>query len=160
LIESAEFKAGLIGLAKRDLSFDLQLTPPLMETAATLFKSASDTPLALCHCGSLSDFSPEGVAHWRNGLKVFAEHENMICKISGFGMFDHGWSADSIRDYVLTVIDIFGPDRVAFGSNFPVDKLYGSYAVVFGAYLKITEGFSSEERASMFHKTAERFYKI
>ena len=84
----------------------------------------------------------------------------MICKISGFGMFDHHWSVDSIRDHVLRVIDIFGPNRIAFGSNFPVDSLYASYAEVFDAYLAITDGFSSEERAAMFHDNAAQFYRI
>lgn len=160
LLSDPPFAAGLKLLAKRKLSFDLQLTPPLMDAAARLFCSIPETPLALCHCGSPSDFSVEGIEQWQSGLKAFANHENMICKISGFGMFDHDWTVDTIRDHVLRVIDIFGPNRIAFGSNFPVDKLYASYGDVMGAYLKITEGFSDGERQAMFHDNAANFYRI
>ena len=75
-------------------------------------------------------------------------------------MFDHQWSRETIRDYVLQAIDIFTPARVAFGSNFPVDKLYASYQEVMGAYLDITDGFSVSERQAMFYDNAEEFYAI
>jgi len=160
LVGSSQFADGLRLLAKRKLSFDLQLTPPLMEETAKLLSSIPEVPVALCHCGSLSDFSEEGLSAWKSGLNLLAKHDNMLCKISGFGMFDHGWTADSIRSHVLTAIDIFEPDRVAFGSNFPVDKLYANYTETMGAYLAITEDFSDRERDAMFHDNAASFYRI
>jgi predicted TIM-barrel fold metal-dependent hydrolase len=75
-------------------------------------------------------------------------------------MFDHDWTARSIRDYVLRAIDIFGPDRIAVGSNFPVDKLTASYADTIGAYLDITSDFSAAERDAMFYGTAKAFYRL
>jgi len=160
LLDDPDFRTGLGLLAEKDLSFDLQLTPPLIEKAAELLHSVSDLPVALCHCGSLSDFSEEGIDLWQRGLKKLAENEQVLCKISGFGMFNHNWTVDDIRPLILTVIDIFGPYRIAFGSNFPVDKLYASYADVMRAYLRITEDFSKNERGAMFHGNAESFYKI
>lgn len=160
LLSHPTFAENLQLLGKQNLSFDLQLTPPLMKDAAQLFLSHQNTPLALCHAGSLSDFSVEGINQWQMGLKSFSNHENILCKISGYGMFDHSWTTDTIRDYVLRTIDIFGPNRIAFGSNFPVDKLNASYANVIGAYLTITAGFSESERKAMFHDNAEHFYRI
>lgn len=160
LLAHPAFAGGLRQLAHRNLSFDLQLTPPLMADAADRFCAVPETPVALCHCGSLSDFSKDGLSFWKAGLKRMAEHENILCKISGFGMFDHDWNSESIRDHVLMTIDIFGTDRVAFGSNFPVDKLYASYDQIIGAYLTITENFSNAERDAMFHDNAAGFYRI
>ncbi|MEM6410379.1 MAG: amidohydrolase family protein [Pseudomonadota bacterium] len=160
LLQDERFNDGLRTLAGRKLSFDLQLTPPLMEEAADVFGKVEELPIALCHCGSPSDFSDKGIAEWAKGLERLAELPNLICKISGFGMFDHDWTVDSIRPHVLRVIDIFGPERVAFGSNFPVDKLHATYESVMGAYLEITSGFSADERFSMFAGTAEKFYRI
>jgi predicted TIM-barrel fold metal-dependent hydrolase len=142
------------------LSFDLKLTPPVLKQAAGLFCRHSDTKLALCHTASLQDFSEDGIVQWRSGLESLAAHENILCKISGFGMFDHQWNRETIRDYVLQAIDVFTPARVAFGSNFPVDKLYASYQEVMGAYLDITDGFSVSERQAMFYDNAEEFYAI
>ncbi|MEL6687304.1 MAG: amidohydrolase family protein [Pseudomonadota bacterium] len=160
LLENPDFKTGLSSLIKRGLSFDLQLTPPLLSAAAELFAQVEDLPVALCHAGSLQDFSEDGVSAWEAGLKRFADVPNAICKLSGFGMFDHDWSATSIRDYVLRAIDIFGPERVAIGSNFPVDKLTASYAKTIGAYIGITDGFSATERDAMFYATAKAFYRL
>ena len=160
LLENPTFKDGLKTLIKRELSFDLQLTPPLLSAAAKLFKTIEKLPVAICHAGSPQDFSVAGMRDWEAGLKDFAEHENMICKISGLGMFDHDWSLESIRERVLRTIDVFGPSRIAFGSNFPVDKLYASYEETFGAFLTLTEGFSRTERHDMFFETAKRFYRI
>lgn len=159
LLENPAFKDGLKKLIKRKLSFDLQLTPPLLPAAARLFKSIEDVPVAICHAGSPQDFSKDGMRDWTVGLKDFAEHGNMICKISGLGMFDHHWTIESLRERVLRTIDIFGPARIAFGSNFPVDKLYASYEDTFGAFLKLTESFSQSERDAMFFHTANNFYR-
>lgn len=160
LLEDLAFAKGLSVLASKDLTFDLQLTPPLLKSAARVFKSIEDMPVAICHAGSPQDFTKEGLKDWHAGLKDFAEHDNAICKISGFGMFDWDWTVETIREKVLRVIDIFGPHRVAFGSNFPVDRLYASYGSTIGAYLEITKDFSVSERKAMFYDVAARFYRI
>ena len=160
LLADAHFRQGLSKLAARDLTFDLQLTPPLMLAASELFSSVPDLNVALCHCGSLSQQDPESVSEWKLGLQALAQVPNMLCKISGFGMFDHRWSEQSIAPYVHRVIEIFGPARVAFGSNFPVDKLYASYNDTMGAYLRICESYSAAEREAMFKTNAEAFYRI
>jgi len=160
LLENPAFKAGLQSLIERRLSFDLQLTPPLLPAAAKLFQSIEKLPVALCHAGSLQDFSRDGLRNWEAGLCAFAEVPQAIRKLSGFGMFDHDWTVETLREKVLRAIDIFTPARIAFGSNFPVDKLTGSYADWMGAYLDITEGFTDADRAMMFADVAEKFYRI
>ncbi|MEM9570427.1 MAG: amidohydrolase family protein [Pseudomonadota bacterium] len=160
LLNEPRFKRGLKALAEKGLSFDLQLTPPLMQSAASVFSDVPDLKVAVCHCGSLSAFDPESISEWKQGLQALAALPNLICKISGFGMFDHGWTQDSIAALVHRVIEIFSPERCAFGSNFPVDKLYASYEETMGAYLKICETYAPEERDAMFRTVAETFYKI
>jgi len=160
LLENPAFKMGLRTLIKRKLSFDLQLTAPLLPAAAKLFKSIEDLPVAICHAASPHDLSKAGLRDWERGLKDFAERGNMICKISGLGMFDQNWTIDSLRERVLRTIDVFGPSRVAFGSNFPVDKLYATYVKTFEAFLTLTRDFSKAERDDMFYGTAKNFYRI
>ncbi|MEM1036754.1 MAG: amidohydrolase family protein [Pseudomonadota bacterium] len=160
LLTNPDFKRGLNLLAGQGLSFDLQLTPPLMQATAKLFSTVPDLKVALCHCGSLSAYDQASLEEWEQGLKALAELPSLICKISGFGMFDYDWMPSSITPLVHKVIDIFGPRRIAFGSNFPVDKLYASYEETMGAYLKICERYSADERDAMFRTTAEKFYRI
>jgi predicted TIM-barrel fold metal-dependent hydrolase len=160
LIDNPAFLDGLKQLSVRGLSFDLQLIPAQMARAAALFAQVPDLPVALCHIGSLSDFSGEGRALWRNGLAQLAGLPNMICKISGFGMFDPEWTAASVREQFRIAVDLFGPDRIAFGSNFPVDKLAATGAELWGRYAELAADFSSIERKAMFAQTAQRFYQI
>lgn len=160
LLSDRLFKRGLQMLASKGLSFDLQLTPPLMQAAALVFSDVPDLKVALCHCGSLSAFDPESMSEWKQGLQALEKLPNLICKISGFGMFNHGWTQDSIAPLVHRVIEIFGPERCTFGSNFPVDKLYASYEETMGTYLKICEVYLPDERDAMFRTVAEKFYSI
>ena len=71
-----------------------------------------------------------------------AEAPNVVCKISGLGMRDHDWTVASNRRWVLTCIDIFGPARCVFGTNWPVDKLFSSYEVLIDAYTELIADFS------------------
>lgn len=160
LLSDPDFHAGLDQLARRDLSFDLQLTPPLMREAARVLGAVDGLKVALCHAGSPSDFSDEGLAYWREGLTAIAQVPGALCKLSGFGMFNHDWDADHVRPLILTAIDLFGPERIAFGSNFPVDKLYASYEHTMQTYLEIVQDFTDAEIAAMFAVNAERFYQI
>lgn len=160
LLDDPRFLDGLRTLAARGLSFDLQLTPPLLTPALKRFSRVEDLTVAICHAGSPQDLSRDGLRRWQRDLAEFARRPNTICKLSGFGMFDHDWTLASLRERVLRAIDAFGPARCAFGSNFPVDRLYRSYADTMGAYLTLTDGFTRTERAAMFADVAEEFYRI
>ena len=85
---------------------------------------------------------------------------NVSGKISALGMLDQTWTTDSIRPFVLDMIDILGVDRCMFASNFPVDSLFSDYATVWNAYDEITADFSDEERTKLFHDNAEKYYRI
>jgi predicted TIM-barrel fold metal-dependent hydrolase len=116
--------------------------------------------VALCHCGSPWDQSDAGLAAWRDGLRAFAALPNTVCKVSGLGMFNPGWTVEDLRPIVLAVIELFGPGRVMFGSNFPVDKLYRPYADYWAAYDSLTAGCGPVERDAMFAGNARGFYRM
>jgi predicted TIM-barrel fold metal-dependent hydrolase len=160
LLANPAFTRGLKALAARGLSFDLQLVPRQMVAAAELLRTVPDLHVALCHGGSLSDFSAEGRALWAKGIAALAELPNILCKVSGLGMFDNQWAADSARPQFETLLRYFSPSRMAFGSNFPVDKLYSDYAAVWARFTALTVALSPDERAAMFADNAERFYRI
>lgn len=160
LLDSSAFLAGLRCLAQRNLTFDLQLIPAQMERAAALLSLVPELRVALCHAGSLSDFSPDGRALWKRGIRRLSKLPNLICKLSGFGMFDKNWSAQSVREQFDTILMAFGPERMAFGSNFPVDKLAMSYSEVWQRYFEFAEGLSAEEQCHLFHDAAARLYRL
>ncbi|MEM8815423.1 MAG: amidohydrolase family protein [Pseudomonadota bacterium] len=160
LLDDPRWRAALPLLVERSLSFDLQLTPALTQRAAEVFGDVPDLRLALCHCGSPWDQTGEGLRSWRRGLEAIAELPNAVCKLSGLGMFDHAWSAASVRPLLEACLDVFGADRCLFGSNFPVDKLHGSYAAIVAALDAVLQGAPESDKASVYEGNARRFYRF
>ena len=93
-------------------------------------------------------------------MRELARRPNLSVKISGFGFIDRKWTVESIRPRVLETIEIFGVDRCMFASNFPVDGMSRGYAAYWSAFDEITAGFSDDERTRLFHRNAERSYRI
>jgi predicted TIM-barrel fold metal-dependent hydrolase len=160
LVESPLWQENLAVLSELGLSFDLQLTPKQVPRVAEVLARASNTQVAVCHCGSPWDRTAKGLQDWRNGMRLLASLPNVSCKISGLGMFDHNWTTDSIRPIVEACIDIFGADRAMFGSNFPVDKLHASYARVWSAFEEIASSLDQAARDKLFFGTAQEFYRL
>jgi predicted TIM-barrel fold metal-dependent hydrolase len=160
LVDSPIWRDNLELIGELGLSFDLQLTPGQVSSVADALAMAPDTQVALCHCGSPWDQTATGLESWRGGLQTLAALPNVYCKISGLGMFDHDWTVDSIRPIVDSCIEIFGAERCMFGSNFPVDKLHGSYTKVWQAFEEITSGLGEQQQAQLFGDTARAFYGL
>ncbi|MBL0924621.1 MAG: amidohydrolase family protein [Sphingomonadaceae bacterium] len=158
LLTDPRFAEGLAELDRRGLSFDLQLVPSQMEAAAELLETLPDLKVALCHAGSFSRARDFGM--WHSGIKRLADLPRMICKISGFGMFDPGWTAQSAKTQFDAVVAAFGPARIAFGSNFPVDRLYSDYGSIWMRFAQLARDVSESGQAAMFAETDERFYRI
>lgn len=155
------WREGFRHLRRHGLSFDLQIYPAQMAEAAMLARENPETQIVLNHTGMFVDRSEvEGWRAWRDGLRLLAGCPNVVAKISGLGMLDHAWTVESIRPYVLETIDAFGVKRCMFASNFPVDRLYGSYAGLWRAFAEVVRGAAKGERKALFRENAERIYRI
>jgi L-fuconolactonase len=115
----------------------------------------------------------EVFAQWKVDLAKVASCPNVVLKVGGIQMIINGFgwhereqppTSDELlaanRDWYLYAIEQFGPNRCMFESNFPVDKLSCSYTVLWNQFKKLTQGFSKEQRAAMFHDTAKRVYRL
>ncbi|MBP0594355.1 amidohydrolase family protein [Paraburkholderia sp. LEh10] len=148
-------------LPRHRMSFDIQLYPSQMEEAAALAKQHDDTQFIVNHAGMFVDRdSVAGYRAWREGMKTLAQCPNVAVKISGLAMFDHQWTVESLRPYVLETIDTFGVERAMFASNFPVDGQFGTYDELWRAYASIVGAASGMEKDALFVRNAERFYRI
>jgi predicted TIM-barrel fold metal-dependent hydrolase len=160
LLDDPAWEKGFALLRKYGLSYDLQVYPAQMAAAARLASRHPDIPMIINHTGMPVDRDPAGVEQWRTGMQALAHHPHVAVKISGLAMLDWHWSADSLRPFVSQTLEIFGVDRCMFASNFPVDKLFGSFERQYGAYRSLVEGCSAAERARLFAANAERIYRI
>jgi predicted TIM-barrel fold metal-dependent hydrolase len=142
-------------------SFDLQLYPQQIAAALSVIDSTPDLTFILNHTGMFVDRSQvAGWRQWRQGLRELARRSNVAVKISGLAMFDHHWTIESFRPYVLEAIDAFGVDRCMFASNFPIDRLHARYGALWRAYARIIEGAADGERDQLLRSNAARYYSL
>ena len=159
LVDS-EFQRGFALLEKYDLVANVEVYWPDMTKARDLARQFPGIFMALDHCGVPTERNEEYFRNWKQGLSAAAEAKNVFCKISGLGMADNDWTVDSIRPWVLTCIETFGPERCMFATNWPVDKLFSTYDSLIDAYTEIIADFSDDEKKNMFSRNAERLYRI
>lgn len=147
-------------LERFNLTFDLQIFPSQCELALALVDRYQNIQFVLCHAGLPTDDSAEAVLAWRKCIAALAKRPNVVCKVSGLGMFYPGWPIDAIRPIVEQVVEHFGAERIMVGSNYPVDKLTTEFRVLWSNLLKTLETLSDNEREKIFAATAEKVYGI
>jgi predicted TIM-barrel fold metal-dependent hydrolase len=154
------WRRGYAMLAPNGLSFDLQTPWWHLAEARDLADAFGDTLLILNHTGLPADRSPEGLVGWRAGLTALAGAPNARIKISGLGQPGRPWTVEANRSVVRDVIEIFGPDRAMFASNFPVDSLVADFETIFSGFAAIVADLSEAERAGLFRDNARRIYRL
>jgi predicted TIM-barrel fold metal-dependent hydrolase len=147
-------------LADYNWTFDLQVFAGQMEGAAELAASAPKVTFILQHAGMLEDLSADSWARWRKAMRLLAAHPNIVSKLSALGTFIHKNDPDHIAAVVRETIDIFGPTRCLFGSNFPVEKLWTGYSDLIAAYRKAIEPLGDKVASAAFRDTAARVYRL
>lgn len=160
LCEDANVQRNCARLADYGLAFDLQVFAGQMEGAARLAAAAPRTTFVLQHAGMLEDLSPAGRAAWGAGMDSLAACPNVVAKLSGFGTFVHRVDGDLIAWLWRETIARFGASRCLWGSNYPIEKIWTSYAALLQAHCAAAQSFSPAEQADIFHHTACRVYRL
>ena len=161
LVRDPDWRAGFASLAGRGLSFDLQLYPGQMPEVAEFLADHPGVPVIVDHAGSPHDRSEAGLASWRDGTaRLAALGSHVSIKLSGFGMFDARWSAESVRPLVDHLLGHFGPERTMWGSNFPVDSLMASYDHAIDAVSACLDGLDEGGADAVMGATARRVYRL
>lgn len=156
------FKRGYKAMGDRNLSYELNASPGGLLGGRDVAKAMPNTQVILGHAGFPVQRDADYFNLWKSEISQLAEVEHVAAKISGFGMADNHWTIDSIRPWVLHMIDAFGVDRSMFGTNWPVDILYATYLEQTDAYrtILVEAGFSREDQEKMLYRNAEKFYRI
>jgi L-fuconolactonase len=174
-----DFHAGIAELAKRDLSFDVYLLQPQLPELTDLARAFPTMPFILDHLGTpmavgrYAGKAAEGFADWKRDMTDLATCQNVTVKLGGLNMgmagvdavardvpFSSEEMAIAQRHFILTAIDLFGPGRCMFESNFPIDMRGISYDILWNGFKRVTEHFSHSERKMLFAGTARRVYKV
>jgi len=155
-----DFRRGFALLEKLDLHFELQVYAGQVQHAVELVRAFPNVRIILVHAGMLTSRTPEAINEWRAALTALAAHPNLHVKLSGLGMYSGGLTYTQARQVIRDAIQIFGVERAIYGSNFPLEKLYTSYADFFGMYRAVMAEYTEAEQRAVFHDNAVKFYRL
>lgn len=156
-----DVQRGLAAVRDAGLAYDLLLRPREIPAALATAREFADMRLVIDHLAKPPIATGE-VAHWAALMAPFRGLEHVLCKLSGMVTEANwaDWSADSLRPYVDHVLDVFGVERVMYGSDWPVCLLAGSYGEVKSALEAALPALSPDEHAQVFGGNAIRFYGL
>jgi len=160
LMHEPLFRRNLAKLQDYGWLFELQVFTSQMKDAAQLIKDFPKINFVLLHAGMLEDLSAAGLSAWREGMQRLAELPNLYVKLSGFGTFIHRVDQAHIGDIALPTIEMFGAGRCVFGSNFPIEKLWSSYAGLVNATRGALASLSEADQSRVFSGTARSLYRL
>jgi predicted TIM-barrel fold metal-dependent hydrolase len=159
-LNDPDWLAGLALLPRYHLSLDLQLFPRQMRDAARVAHAHPDVQFILTHTGMPEQRDDDYRREWAQAIGVLAGAPNVATKISGFSTFDREWTAENIGGFVRHAIDVFGPQRCMFASNYPPSKLAIHWLDQWGAYDRLTADLSADDRRHLFHDNAAHLYRL
>ena len=172
-------REGLACLAPLGLTFDSWIYHTQIGELTDLARAFPDTLIVLDHLSGILGIGPYAgrreatFEEWRRSLVEFAACPNARVKLGGLGMALFGFGfheqarpptsgqlAEAWRPYVETAIELLGPERCMFESNFPVDKASCGYGNLWNAFKRITADYSVSEKAALYSETARRTYRL
>jgi L-fuconolactonase len=152
---------GLRELAARGIPYDLLLRPVHLPLVPELAESVPGLRMVIDHIAKplIASGKMEG---WAEDLAAAAAVPGLCCKLSGMiTEADHAnWTAQDLRPYVRHVMKLFEPERLMFGSDWPVCKLAGSWKRTLAAFTQTIGAQSMAVRESLLGGTAKRFYGL
>lgn len=183
MFRSREFLRGFAALAERKLTFDAYVYSGQLSDVGFLATEYPETTVVLDHFGPpIGWLGPMGKGlgrseadreayfeEWREGITALAAQPNVVAKVSGLafptlGMPTVRWSradiVEQVAPLVLHTANSFGPDRLVFGSNFPMDKAITDYPNLPAAVLELLGDRGDDLMRKVFRENAQRVYGI
>jgi predicted TIM-barrel fold metal-dependent hydrolase len=159
-MDDPTWRRGYALLEKHGFLFDVQTPWWHLDALAELARDFPDTQIVIVHTALPHDRSDEALAGWRAALEAAAAQPNVAIKISGLGRPGLPWTLTANGPVIRDTINIFGPERCMFASNFPVDGLTGSFQMIYGGFRAAVSNRPIEERRMLFHDNAVRIYRL
>jgi predicted TIM-barrel fold metal-dependent hydrolase len=159
LLTDARWRQGVRLLKKYNFKCSLEVFSPQLPDLCTVIRENPETGFTVPVMGWPTPAADEEFARWKRNLGEIARCENTRVAIfaleCAFGM---EWGPAQARPWVEAAIELFGPERVMFGSHRPISKLARRVANPYAVYEEITRGLSEAECDAMFRTNAARWF--
>jgi L-fuconolactonase len=159
----ADVQWGFEAVAELGLTFDALGFPRHLANFLTILGRYPEMRVVVDHCmkPQIRDHSAKTFRFWAEGMARIAGETGAFCKFSALVTEARpDWTVDDLRPYAAHVLQVFGPDRVMWGSDWPVCRLRCEYGVWRAAAEDLTSGLTKAEKAQVFGGTAAAFYGL
>jgi L-fuconolactonase len=177
MLLDSTFRAAFARLAARDLVYDAFQYFSQTDDLCSLADAFPNARIVIDHCGGLLGIGPYATAdnfdRWKAAMAAAAKRPNLTMKLGGLAGKRNGFgfekrtqpaSEEEIvalwRPYLETCIELFGPQRCMFESNYLPDKHAGHYRTLWNVFKRVASGASASEKADLFRETANRVYRV
>ncbi|MET7702388.1 amidohydrolase family protein [Streptomyces sp. NPDC005485] len=160
-LQRPDVEQGLRATAERGLGYDVLVRSHQLPQAVRLAERLPDLPLVLDHAGK-PPIAQHALDDWERDLRRLAAHSQVRCKVSGLVTeADHEkWTVDDLRPVWNILLSAFGPDRLMFGSDWPVCVLAGGWNRWAAAVEELLADCSADETEAVLVGTASDFYRL
>lgn len=156
LLDDPRVRAGLAAVAAAGLVNEVVVRTPQLPAVTRAVAGLPDSLFVLDHLGK-PPIAAGDLEGWRALVAPLARRDNVVAKLSGLVTeAGPGWTSGTLRPFVETALDLFGPDRLMFGSDWPVCELVATYDEVVAALATVLGG----RPAAVFGGTAVRVYGL
>ncbi|MEQ8658056.1 MAG: amidohydrolase family protein [Hyphomicrobiales bacterium] len=159
----ADIQWAFAAVCELDITFDALGFPRHLANFHTLFTRYPSMRVVIDHCmkPQIRDHTEDNFSFWADGMAKIASDTTAFCKYSALVTeAKEGWTADDLRPYVDHVFNAFGPERMIWGSDWPVSRLARGYDDWREAALNLTEHLSEAEKAAVYGGNAKSFYRL
>lgn len=155
------FLRGIGLLQKFDFAYDILIFPQHLDAAIEMVGHFPGHRFVVDHLAKPLIKKKE-IREWKEKMKVLSQHPHLYCKISGMVTEAdwEDWKADDLLPYLEAATEIFGPDRLMFGSDWPVCLVASSYDKWLNLVKAYFQSFSPADQAKIFGANANSFYQL
>jgi L-fucono-1,5-lactonase len=156
-IDDPHLDPAIAAMQKAGLCFDALVMPQHLKALTAFAARHPDLPIVIDH-GAKPRIASGEIHEWREAMAGLAALQNVHCKLSGL-LTEAGNRRDAvtIKPYAGTLLELFGPERLIWGSDWPVLNLAGNYE----GWLAMCRDFvPAHHHDAVFGANADRFYKL
>jgi L-fuconolactonase len=161
LMLEPDFKRGIAALQQHDYTYDILIFPDQLKFSAALVEEFPAQRFVIDHIAK-PYISKSEINEWKKDVEHIAKYQNCYCKISGMVTEAnwHHWKKEDFRPYLDVVVNAFGPNRILFGSDWPVCLVAANYENMLEIVSEYFSTFSTHEQQLFWGLNAMNFYKL
>ncbi|HYK22186.1 MAG TPA: amidohydrolase family protein [Pyrinomonadaceae bacterium] len=153
--------SGLKRLAAHGLAYDLLVHTRHLKYVSQVAESCPELALVIDHLAK-PPIARNEIDEWSRALAPLAKFSNINCKLSGLVTEANwsSWQTNDLRPFVDCALELFGAERMMFGSDYPVCLLASNYERVLESFQEMLKDLSETEREKIFSTNAAKFYRL